>query len=309
MQVDCVTSGQQAINRIREKKSVYDAVFMDHMMPEMDGIETARHIRAIGTEYAQKIPIIALTANAIIGNEKMFLENGFQAFLTKPIDVMRLDAVIRQWVRNKEREKSCADNPPTPEARPEFGLPAIEGLDAQACLTRFGGDSRVYASVLRSYAVNTAPLLEQLRAVTESGLPEYAIAVHGIKGSSRGVGAGAIGEQAEELELAAKAGDIAFVRRHNESFIAAAQSLLRAVNAALDTGVAEDKPVREAPDRGLLDELTEHCTNYDMDGIDEVMEKLDGFIYEKQADLVAWLQERVALMEFTEISDRLREAS
>ncbi|MDR0652112.1 MAG: response regulator, partial [Synergistaceae bacterium] len=97
--IHCVTSGMEAIELIRREEIHYDAIFMDHMMPGMDGIETVRIIREeIGTEYAKTIPIIALTANAIVGNDKMFLENGFQAFLTKPIDVVRLDAVLRQFV-------------------------------------------------------------------------------------------------------------------------------------------------------------------------------------------------------------------
>jgi PAS domain S-box-containing protein len=104
MHVDCVLSGQAAIEKISIEKPVYDAIFMDHMMPEMDGVEAAAAIRALGTRYAQTIPIIALTANAIAGNEQMFLENGFQAFLPKPINIMSLDLAVRRWVRDKSKE-------------------------------------------------------------------------------------------------------------------------------------------------------------------------------------------------------------
>jgi signal transduction histidine kinase/CheY-like chemotaxis protein/PAS domain-containing protein len=106
VKVDCATSGGQAIEMIRAENPRYDAVFMDHMMPGMDGIEATRIIREeIGTDYAENIPIIALTANAIIGNEKMFLSKGFQAFISKPIDKARLDVVLRRWVRNEAKEK------------------------------------------------------------------------------------------------------------------------------------------------------------------------------------------------------------
>jgi signal transduction histidine kinase/CheY-like chemotaxis protein len=105
MQVDCVLSGKEAIDRISIGDPVYAAIFMDHMMPVMDGVEATRAIRALGTEYAQKIPIIALTANAIAGNEQMFLENGFNAFISKPINVMTLDAVVQQWVKDSVKEK------------------------------------------------------------------------------------------------------------------------------------------------------------------------------------------------------------
>jgi CheY-like chemotaxis protein len=99
MKVDCVTSGREAVNVIRAGRVRYDAVFLDHMMPEMDGIETARAIRAVNGERAKSVPLIALTANAASGAERMFLEKGFQAFVSKPIDPVKLDAVIRRLIR------------------------------------------------------------------------------------------------------------------------------------------------------------------------------------------------------------------
>jgi signal transduction histidine kinase/FixJ family two-component response regulator len=117
MQIDCVTSGQRAFELIRDGKPRYNAVFMDHMMPGMDGIETTRKIREeIDTDYARDIPVIALTANAIVGNNKLFLENGFQAFLSKPIDMKRMDVVLKQFVRDKEQEKAFLEKLAAEEA-------------------------------------------------------------------------------------------------------------------------------------------------------------------------------------------------
>ncbi|MCL2154098.1 MAG: transporter substrate-binding domain-containing protein [Leptospirales bacterium] len=104
IRVDCIATGQEAINRIIAGEPIYDAIFMDHMMPVMDGVEATAKIRAIGTKYAKAIPIIALTANAIAGNEQMFLNNDFQAFLAKPINIMSLDSIVQRWVRDKSRE-------------------------------------------------------------------------------------------------------------------------------------------------------------------------------------------------------------
>ncbi|MDR0315946.1 MAG: transporter substrate-binding domain-containing protein [Treponema sp.] len=103
MQVDCVLSGQDAVDRITAGDPVYDAIFMDHMMPEMDGMEAVTKIRELGTDYAKKLPIIALTANVAVGNEQMFLNNGFNAFLSKPFSAMSLDAIIQKWVRSNEK--------------------------------------------------------------------------------------------------------------------------------------------------------------------------------------------------------------
>jgi signal transduction histidine kinase/ActR/RegA family two-component response regulator len=103
--IDCATNGRQAIMMIRSQNPKYDAVFMDHMMPGMDGVEATKNIREkIGTPYAQNVPIIALTANAIVGNEEMFLANGFQDFISKPIDTAKLDAVLRRWVKGQGQE-------------------------------------------------------------------------------------------------------------------------------------------------------------------------------------------------------------
>jgi signal transduction histidine kinase/CheY-like chemotaxis protein len=99
MQVDCLRSGQEAVDRIQAGEPVYNAVFMDHMMPGMDGVEATALIRALGTEYAEKIPVIALTANAVAGSEQMFLDNGFNAFLPKPFNSKLLDSIIQKWVK------------------------------------------------------------------------------------------------------------------------------------------------------------------------------------------------------------------
>jgi signal transduction histidine kinase/CheY-like chemotaxis protein len=110
VQVDCAGSGMQAVTLIREAKVRYNAIFMDHMMPDMDGIEAVRVIREeIGTEYAQSVPVIALTANAVAGNEQMFLRNGFQAFLSKPIDIARLDLVMKYWIRDRLPENDSGE--------------------------------------------------------------------------------------------------------------------------------------------------------------------------------------------------------
>jgi signal transduction histidine kinase/CheY-like chemotaxis protein len=109
LQVDCVTSGRAAVDLVAAGEPVYDAVFMDHMMPGMDGMEATALIRALGTEYAKNIPVIALTANAVAGNEQMFLDNGFNAFIPKPFNVMILDAVIRRWIRRMNNEQGIGN--------------------------------------------------------------------------------------------------------------------------------------------------------------------------------------------------------
>jgi signal transduction histidine kinase/CheY-like chemotaxis protein len=324
MQIDCVLSGEAAIEAIREEKTRYNAVFMDHMMPRMDGIEATRIIREeIGTEYAKAVPIIALTANAIVGNEDMFLNEGFQAFLTKPIDVMRLDGVLRQWVRDKEMESKLLDSPEAQSLWDQRNRgerrgaadrrnsadrrsDTIEGVDLKQGLERFDGDEETLLHVLASWATHTAPLLETLRACSREALPDYAIAVHGVKGSSRGICAEALGMMAENLEHAARRGDYAFVSEHNEIFVKKLETTISALKQFLESQNAKrQKPQKDKPDVILLDKLREACTNYDMDGVDEAMEELESCSYASGGELTEWLRECVDRMEFQKIRERL----
>ena len=313
IQIDCVTSGPEAIDAIRAEKVRYNAVFMDHMMPGMDGIEAAKIIRGeIGTEYAKTVPIIAFTANAIVGNEEMFLNNGFQAFISKPIEIARLDAVIREWVRDKDMEEKIGSldgqkfqgvrrrNKKRPFDR------KINGLDVDKGLERFGGDEALYLQVLHSYAINTPPLIEAIKGVTKEKLADYAIIIHGLKSSSRGIGANLAGAHAEALEKAAKEGNYDFVISHNSDFIENAGKLVGALNAIFRQTVSDSpKPRKKKPDRRILSKLLAASEVYNMEGVNAAMMELESFEYESDKGLAAWLRENVDQMNFLQITEKL----
>jgi signal transduction histidine kinase/FixJ family two-component response regulator len=300
--IHCASSGRQAIELVREGKNLYDVIFMDHMMPEMDGIEAVRIIREeIGTEYAKTVPIIALTANAIVGNEAMFLESGFQAYLPKPIDVMLLDALLNEWIRDKRGQE-------TPEERrePETETAADvfpKGLDVRAGCSRFGGEN-AYKEILRSYADYTPDLLDKLREVNEENLPEYAITVHGLKGSSYGICADKVGKMAETLEFAAKNGDIETVRAKNGSLLREVESLLSDLRSMQKKESVER---RRAPDVSLLRELREHCARYDVAGMEKALSELERYVYESQDELIKWLRKQVDDLEYEKVLERLQD--
>ncbi|MDR1014426.1 MAG: response regulator [Coriobacteriales bacterium] len=292
MRVDCVTSAEEAIERVRSADVRYDALFMDHMMPGMDGIEAARVIREeIGTDYARALPLIALTANALVGNEQSFLDRGFQAFLPKPVGIERLDGILRQWVRDEEKDTLLA---------------LADGIDMVRLLGQFGNDMAVALDVLGSFVANTAPLLARIGRAPEGGLADYAVIVHGIKGSCRGICAERAGAQAELLEQAARAGDLCLVAEGNGPFVALMHDLLAGIEKMVE-GLASKaaKPHREAPDSHLLKRLAQHCDDFDMDGIDEVIAELGVYEYTKESELVVWLRRRIELMELDEVSSRL----
>jgi signal transduction histidine kinase/CheY-like chemotaxis protein/HPt (histidine-containing phosphotransfer) domain-containing protein len=250
MMVDCVTSGEEAIELIRAGQIRYKAILMDHMMPGMDGVEATRIIREeIGSEYARTVPIIALTANAMAGSSEFFLSHGFVDFIAKPIDAARMDAVIRKWVRDKHLERELDEQSERSEESErserseqseqseqrqkhpgEVCIPTIAGIDTAAGLQRLDGDKELYIDLLRSYHDDLPALLAQLNSPDADNLALYAVTVHGIKGASRAIGAEELGEAAYQLELAAKRGDLDFVARNNDRFVGQAEELIACIS-------------------------------------------------------------------------------
>ena len=323
MKVDCVSDGEQAVSiihtgRFHGEESRYDAIFMDLMMPGMDGMEATRRIRAIDTDYAKNIPIIALTANTLAGNDQSFADSGFQALLLKPIDLSCLDEVIRYWIRDKAKEKEygIADAADAPEVTEMAGAMEdsgntdelaykIDGLDIDNGIERFGG-ADAYLKILRSFVINTRPLLEHITLPGADDLSDYAITVHGIKGSSRGICAAALGDHAERLEHAAKEGDLDYVREHNQNFLISVNILLADIENMLeDIKTRKPIPEKDKPDKEALDRLLEACESYDIDTADEVMKEISGYQYKSDDGLAAWLDINVRLSNFKEIKERL----
>jgi len=314
MLIDCVTGGWEAVEAIHDESVRYNAIFMDHMMPGIDGIEAARMIREIGTDYAKNIPIIALTANAIVGNEEMFLRNGFQAFISKPIEINRLDSIIREWVRDKEQEKLYSraivktHSVPDDNGGKNYNTlhRGIYGVDIDKGIKRFGGNEGSYVAVLRSYAKNTPPLLGAIADITKENLAEYTTIIHGIKGSSRSISAYEVADMAEALEHAAHAGDYAYVSENNLKAVETVRRLISEINDMLAEIDADNiKPKKEKPDSGALDRLREACQRYEMNGVDEALEELEVYDYESGGELVSWLRENAEQMNFMEIIEKL----
>jgi signal transduction histidine kinase/DNA-binding NarL/FixJ family response regulator/HPt (histidine-containing phosphotransfer) domain-containing protein len=325
MIIDSALSGQAAINKIREAKVKYNAVFMDHMMPGMDGVEAVRIIREeIGTEYAKSVPIIALTANAVVGTEDFFLKNGFQAFLTKPIDIVLMDAAINRWVRDKKLEKELArkekeaESPkaevpevesPEAEARHESIVrgAGIEGFDIERGLEMVDGDEESWLEVLHSYVQHTRSTLESIKNPAEETLADYTITVHGIKGASYSLGAGKVGKLAENLERAGRAKDLEFVRAHTAEFIEEAEKLLAGISELLDSIESrQNKPFRNKPDPEILTLILAASKEFSMDDLENGISSLETFRYDTEGqELVVWLREQCNRSEFSAIEERL----
>ncbi|MDR1893531.1 MAG: response regulator [Spirochaetales bacterium] len=316
MTVDCVNSGQKAIDLVREEKTKYNAIFMDHMMPDLDGFETVQIIRRdIGTDYARTVPIIALTANAIQGTEDLFLKNGFQAYLTKPIDIIRLDTIINRFVRDRHMEVQLvrSNQPLPPEEEAAQAPPSIhlwdvlvEGLDIAKGLLRFDNNEATYLDILHSFYSQIKKAIEKVRNFSPDSLGEYRITVHGLKGTGYTVGADALGRLAESLEKAATNRDIATIETLNEELLSKLEGLISGLEVFLEKLMnSSSKPRRAAPDPEVLSRMLAASLSYNMKELDAAIEELEQFSYETQGELVDWLKKQVYQSELDQIVKRL----
>ena len=304
VQIDTCASGPEAIEMVRQK--AYDIVFMDHMMPGMDGIETTAAIRELGGDY-RSIPIIALTANAISGMKEIFLEKGFNDYLSKPIELAKLNEIMDTWIPAQKKIQQGAEAAAARETK-AAGIAAgvsVEGIDLAKGQERY---RETYRDVLRSYAVHTPALLEKLEGLARSGaesLDEYIIAIHGLKGSSYGICADEAGRQAEDLEQAARNGDRGFIEANNGRCIESVRAILRGLEELLATDAGEARPRAAAPDPALLAELLEASRQYRAKPMEAIVNQLAGYEYESGGELVAWLREQLDNLEYDAIRERL----
>jgi CheY-like chemotaxis protein len=310
LKTDCVSSGAEAISLIRGGTR-YDLILMDHMMPEMDGLEATRVIREdIGGDYAKTVPIVALTANAVAGSEDMFLSRGFNAFISKPIDIMRLDAILNRWVRDKQSEETlrqaASERPGTSDdslsARALFGLRA-GGVDIRAGIERYG-DAGAYMKALLSYVRFTPDLITSLGKVSRESLGEYAVTVHGIKGASYGICANAVGDAAGVLEAAAKEGRYGDVIEGNGPLIKEIERLIEDLSPLAKTPETE-RPFLASPDTALLEKALDACRRFDTEALENAIAELEKGDYEKGGDIVYWLREQTDKLEYEAMADRL----
>jgi len=210
--VELADSGQRAIDLIKDKNE-YDLIFMDHIMPIMDGIETVKIIRSMDSEYARTVPIVALTGSTEPSSEKMFLENGFSDFMTKPVDANKLDVCLKKWIK-KDRKK--------------IEMSVNSCINFKDGIAQFGSEEK-FKKVLLSFKKHVPTLLKELE---ENSGSEYLISIHALKGCARTVFMKEIGDRAYELELAAKNGNWEFVKSKNTALVKDVQKIIDAIKVA-----------------------------------------------------------------------------
>ena len=272
LKIETANSGFEAIDKI-EEGNTYDIVFMDHMMPLMNGIETTKKLREIGYEGI----IVALTANAIVGNDKMFKENGFDDFISKPIDIRKLNAVLNTYVRDKHPQE--AEKYKTAEV----SVASNASLGKKTKLLEiFGSDAEKAVKTLRE-------------TLADNNTELFTITVHAMKTALANIGELEKSEIALKLEKAGEANDFEYITANAEGFIKSLEELIVGCGA-LDAPLCDDSDITEdtAYLKELLSTIKASCEAYDDTAVYEILNKLK----EKQ-----WKKETLSALE--EIHDTL----
>jgi len=238
--VDTCISGLEAIEMV--KRHDYDIVFMDHMMPEMDGIEATAIIRAWEKERNEKegrernpIPIVALTANAVSGMRELFAEKDFSDFLAKPMDVSKLGEILERWIpgnkreRNKDTERATASG-----LSPGESFLVIPGIDITKGAAKLGVKRTGYLKLLSMLQKDVEGRLPSLAMPRPETLPMFVSHVHALKGTCASMGAMEISERAAELEIAGKAEDLTFIGENLGVFVERLEELVKDIGTALN---------------------------------------------------------------------------
>lgn len=279
MQVDTASSAAQAIDIMQKNK--YDLIFMDHMMPEVDGIDTTHIIRRLMPEY-DEVPIIALTANAIAGTREMFIAEGMNDFVAKPIDTKDITAKLRKWLPQEkiiplgEHDTHFRKAEENPQHRPAEDVTFLNVEEALSLLKT----EELFWTVLKEYYVTIekkAVSIEQHREQKE--WKNYTIEVHALKSASRQIGADELADLAAELEKAGKEGSTDFIEENTDRAISMYRELKDRLCPFFPDvkGEAVKKLCSPTETVAMLDELDQAIDDFDTLLIDEVIEKMDAY--------------------------------
>jgi len=231
---------------------------MDHMMPEMDGIEATAAIRKLGEKFS-KMPIIALTANAVQGAKEMFLANGFSDFISKPIEMHVMNEMLSTWLPPEKithtTESETDDEKADTDEVMGFmsALDSISEINTRIGISRVSGVETMYHSALAFFTRKVVSECKQMSSFIESrDVDSFAIRVHAMKSKLSTIGAIKLSETAARLELAAKNKDIEYCSEHYPSYHA---ELLALHKKLLDVFPDEEKiNNKKAGDAAYLNE-------------------------------------------------------
>lgn len=318
--VDTASSGTEALELCRTKK--YDFVFMDQMMPEMDGIEAMREVRKLNAHYAKGGPgkIIVLTADAIKGARESLIKQGFDEYLGKPINVAQLERLFHRYMPADHITYEDTNTPGT-----SSGLPAIEaklpGIDVDLGISNCGGKFEDYLKILKITFDYGEKQLEELKDAWKNGDYEtYIIKIHSIKSTSLNIGARGLSAMARSQEEEGRAGNFAYIDKHMQEFqddgrkiLAVIKDLLIEHNIIADSTAINDTDVEELEETMLLRlyKNIERCIDqFDFAKVFEILEEIKKYkVPDKHKEILSKLDTLMEDLDVDAIKELLNNVS
>lgn len=286
MRVITADSAKTAFSLLRSKD--FHIVFMDHMMPEIDGIEATHIIRNMEGDYYKNLPIIALTANAVNGARETFIEAGMNDFIAKPIELSALDRILKSWLPAELIKAPTSDAQFTEEKRKvAMGVGSAENdmFSPEAGVFYTGGDVEAYLEILEMYVTKSEQKRKYIQELFDAkSWKNYVIEVHALKSTSLSIGSKTLSELAKELELAGKAGDFKPIEEKNESLL----QMYEKVASLGAEYLAKQKP-KKAEGSPQNEISLEQLTEISLEEVESLIEKIRSACEDFDGDAVVEL--------------------
>ncbi len=264
--IDTVASGVEALRRVQDYK--YDILFIDHRMPGMDGIETLQALGQLENNLSKDAPCIALTANAISGAREMFLNEGFDNYLTKPIDSVKFIKMVRYHLPAELiHDPSEVDIEITDSHKYESSgnekkiLSNIPEIDVDAALDNCADDMEILINTMKDFVSSAKKQPDVIESYLSAGdIRNYTIQVHGLKSAARFVGAMSLSKAAEYLEKCGDEGNISEIEQKTPQLIADFKTISRHMDSAISEIEIEIEMDKDAADNQLPKPVIDHGT-------------------------------------------------
>lgn len=288
MCIETACSGMQAVEMAQNR--IYDLIFMDHMMPQMDGVEAMKIIRGLEGEHHRLMPIIALSANAVRGAREMFLEAGMSDFVAKPIEMRIMDETLRRWLPedkillNKDVSAAYPEEDESGEDADRKTNPLrwqMEGIDVVVGMKYAGEDVDLYRDVLTDYMDTIEEKAEIIESAVAAGdIETYTIEVHSLKSTSKSIGATSLSEFAKDLEMNGKNEEWGPIIARTPALLSMYRGLYHSImpyRAVREEEAQDREPIDDGKLNELLGQLLNSIEMYDSIQAEEIIEELTGY--------------------------------
>lgn len=318
IQIDTAESGDEGLMLSNDRK--YDIIFLDHMMPKKDGIETLHELRERKNDPNLDTPTICLTANAISGAREQYIEAGFDDYLTKPIDSIKLEELIQSYLPKEKLEKVVKEEADAGEGSageaepeiPEILQPLIdqEWIDIPLGIKNCGS-SEAYLPLLKIFYEYLDQKVGEIEGFYASeNWKDYTIKIHALKSSARLIGVMSFGEEAQLLENAGKNGDLEYIRQNHKDFIAEYLSFKAPLAGVFAEEASDEKPVADPTLlESVYEEIRSAAEEMDIDRLEGVFREMDSYrIPESEKELWDQLLDAAGRYDYRAISALLSES-